>query len=461
MIRTLKWLAGLVIVLLLVASAVYWVSRGMEPSKAEQEAVAMIDAPPTHEGRNGFAELYTVAHDVPESERSRLLAEDLRRITALQPMTADVSGAPTWRSALEDWPELGESRADDPAWCSLREPGCLGRVRAASQPYAGLLERNASMLDRAAALSDWDYFASPFPPRPDTPLPAYQSLTRLTTRNAWRFANGKVDAGLAGVCNGVIQGRKLIVAGDNLIGSMIGAALIHGNANLLADMLAELPRDHILPAQCETAFALPMPLEKGVCRTMLNEARYVAGGLRNQVTGEMAGELIDKKIPSWASRALFDPERTVGLMAPKFAWYCGEHARARIAQDQPLLDLPPQSPARWSLQCASNAVGCILADISQPAYSDYGLRLQDADARLRVTAALLWLRGQDGAIDEAALGRLPALMRSPTRPLRLDDAAATLGTALHEKSGSGSNRHDGTWSVPLPASRLQPVDALP
>ena len=115
--------------------------------------------------------------------------------------------------------------------------------------------------------------------------------------------------------------------------------------------------------------------------------------------------------------------------------------------------------ASWSLACASNAVGCILVDVAATAYADYGLRLQDADARLRTMAALLWLRGRGGAIDEVALAQLPLSSQSPARPLRLDTAAGTLGTALYEPPrGDGG---DGTWSVPLPASRLQRGDVSP
>ena len=135
-------------------------------------------------------------------------------------------------------------------------------------------------------------------------------------------------------------------------------------------------------------------------------------------------------------------------------------ARALVAADRPLVG-PTTPPSLWSLRCASNPVGCILADIAQPAYADYGVRLQDAGARLRTTAALLWLRGHDGPIDEAALSRAPAPLRSPERPLRLDLATATLGTAVYEKPRPGTHGHDGTWSVPLPGSRLQSAGVSP
>lgn len=455
MIRILKWTAAVVGVVLLLLFVVYLASRATRTSNAEQKAVAMIDAAPVREGRDGFADLYTVAHDVPQAKRARLLAEDVRRFASLPPMATEGSDARLWRSALEDWPSLYQTQADDPVWCPSREAGCLQRVRAAQPAYAGLLERNAALLDRAASLSAWGHFANPFPPRLDMPLPAYQSLTRLATRSAWRFANGDIDAGLAGACAGVAQGRTLILGGENLIGSMVGAALIQGNASLLADMLAELPRNHVLPAGCEAAFVLPMPAQVGICRTMLGEARFVAGGLRTQVTAPMAGDVMGENLPRWLSPLFFDPERTLARMAPKFAWYCGEQARALLQQDRPLLD--PTPPPRWSLQCASNAAGCMIADIAQPAYADYGLRLQDADARLRVMAAMLWLRAQQGRMDDAALTRLPASLRSQARPLRLDTKTGMFGTAVYDSAGNGNTR-DGMWWVPLPSSRIQPAD---
>ena len=457
-IRVLKWLAIALALLVLGVAAVWLVSRMTGPGAAEREALAMIDTPSTASGRNGFAALYSLSHQVPEAEQAPVLAEDLRRFILARP-GADGS-TPAWTSALQDWPRLGTTAPGDPDWCGLRQAGCLERVRAAPQAYAGLLERDAALLDRAAALAEWDHFRSPFPARFDTPLPAYQPLTRLLTRDAWRFANGDVDGALAGACAGVSQGRKLIAGGDSLIGSMVGAALVNANANLLATMLAELPHDHPLPAQCDAAFQLPFATADGACRAMLAEGRFTTGALRTGLTTAMATEAASRGLPVWGIRMFLDPERTAARMAPKFAWYCGEQARELIAQDRPLRD-PTPPPSRWSLACTSNPVGCILADIAAPAYADYALRLQDADARLRTISALLWLRERGGAIDAAALAQVPAWMQSPSRPLRLDADAGTLGTAVFERPRQDDSGHDGTWSVPLPGSRLQPSAEAP
>lgn len=461
MIRILRWSAAVVAALALFVVAVHLVSRAMGPSEAERQALLLVDAPPQlPPGRDGFAALYTLRHDVPQAEQARVLAEDVRRFAATSPLALGETGdAPAWHSVLDDWPQLPAGLPDEPRWCPLREAGCVDRVRAAPGAYASLVARNATLLDRTAALAGYDYFHNPFAARLDMPIPAYQPLTWLPTRHAWRFVNGQVDEALAGACGDVALGRRVIEASDSLITSMISAALVRGNATLLADMLAELPRDHPLPAQCSQAFGHPLAVDRAMCGAMLGEGRFSMAGLRTQIAGQIAAGTSGYDGPAWAHRLLFDPERTAARWAPTFAWYCGDQARELIVADRPLVDATPP-PSRWSLACASNAVGCILADIDRPAYRDYGRRLQDADARLRAMAALLWLRKQEGAIDEAALARLPESMRSPARPLRLDLSAATLGTALYAQSRPDRD-HDGTWTVPLPASRLQSAGASP
>ncbi|UNK56987.1 hypothetical protein MNQ95_12670 [Pseudoxanthomonas daejeonensis] len=461
MVRLFKGLLLAAAALVLFVAAVWLVSRAMGPSKAEREALALVDAPPPAGGKDGFAALWALGYDIPASEQGRVLADDIRSLAALPPLDLSAGGgASAWRSAREAWPRLGQARDADPAWCGLREAGCLERVRAAPDDYERLLGHHARLLEQVGVLSAYDRFSSPLPARMDAPFPEFQWLTRTLTRDASQFVQGETAVGLAGACAGVSQGRTLIAAGDSLIGSMIGAALVQGNATLLAEMLAELPRDHALPATCDAAFALPLGVEEAACRALLAEGRFATAGLRSQITPAIAADVADRDLPTWGARLLFDPERTAARSAPKFAWYCSAQARELIAQDRPLRD-PAPPPSRWSLACASNPIGCILADIAAPAYVDYGLRLQDADARLRTTAALLWLRGREGAIDQEALAQVPAPMRSPARPLQLDLEAGTLGTALHAKPRTEEGGLDGAWSVPLPASRLQSAVTSP
>ena len=63
--RVLKWLAIALAVLVLGVAAVWLASRAVGPSAVERQALAMIDAPPAPVGRDGYAALYAVGHDVP------------------------------------------------------------------------------------------------------------------------------------------------------------------------------------------------------------------------------------------------------------------------------------------------------------------------------------------------------------------------------------------------------------
>src|SRR5690606_18581954 len=191
---------------------------------------------------------------------------------------------------------------------------------AAPEAYSGLLQRHAGVLDRAAELRGADRFANPFPPRLDAPFPAFQSLVRLSTQTAWRFQAGQVDLAVADASEDVALGRRMIEAGDGLIGSMIGAALVQDNASLLAQMLAELPRDHPLPAQCARAVSPALALEQGLCRAMQAEGRFAVAGLRD-LDAAVASEASGRDVPEWALRLLFDPEATAARVAPTFAAY--------------------------------------------------------------------------------------------------------------------------------------------
>ncbi len=62
---------------------------------------------------------------------------------------------------------------------------------------------------------------------------------------------------------------------DNLAITMIGAAMLRGNAQLFADMLAELPAQQSLPAHCAAAFAPATTQEISLCQALHGESRMV------------------------------------------------------------------------------------------------------------------------------------------------------------------------------------------
>ncbi len=432
-------MAGVVAALLVIVLAIYAVSRWLPPERAQRDALARVDTPPQRQGRNGFALLWAVQRDVPEGQVAELLARDVARFEATPQPAAEGGGTP-YQSLLEQHPELRVDRPGAPDGCRWHEDGCLQRVRADVAGYGAWVADNRILLQRVAALSDYDHFANAFPARLDMPIPSYQALGLPLAEHALAFVQGQTDAALSGVCRDGMLGRKLVRSGDNLIGAMVGSAMLSGNAALLADMLAELPADHPLPATCAAAFAPLDTLADDACAVMLAEGRFAINGMRQHAREELRQKR--------SVGLLFDPEKTAARMAPRFAWYCGEAAKRLVAQDLPLAE-PLVETTRWSLACVSNPIGCILGDIAAPAYRDYGLRLQDMAARLRVVNALLWLRQQAQPAGTSALASLPAALQSSARPVRLSADGAWIEVDLYER-----RQGEEILRLPLPASRL-------
>src|SRR5690606_11792590 len=443
--RSLVAVSVLVVVLALLGLVAWSAPRVLAPGDEERAALALVEAGPGPSGgRDGFAAAYTVRHDIPESQWQQVLEADVRRHAA-------VAGKGTaWASQLDDWPKLERKAEGDPAWCSLRSSGCLAQVRMGREAYAELLRREARLVERAADLRGYDHFRNPFVPTPDMPL-ATVPATRLATRTAWFFVSGEVDLALADACADIALGRRMLESGDSLISSLVGATMVHRNATLLAQMLAELPRDHPLPGQCGSAVQQPVPVAQGICSAMLDEGRLTIAGIRSLVA-EAPSNAAKKGVPGWAPFLAFDPRRTTAQMAAGFAWYCGDEARSMVARDQPLRH-PPVPPGGLRA-CMFNWSGCKLARIDHSSRDGHAMRLQDAAARIDVMATLLWLRGQGGEIDEAALAAVPEGLGLTTRPLHLDREMATLRMPLHA-TGSGEDKAGTDWTIPLPGSRVQ------
>jgi hypothetical protein len=70
---------GLLGVALLVV-ATWAISRFVGSTDAQEQALATMRRLPPVTGRNAFEALWLLPYDVPESQRGRIVAEDLRRL---------------------------------------------------------------------------------------------------------------------------------------------------------------------------------------------------------------------------------------------------------------------------------------------------------------------------------------------------------------------------------------------
>ncbi|KAG1541148.1 hypothetical protein G6F50_014271 [Rhizopus delemar] len=170
------------------------------------------------------------------------------------------SALPAWMpaSASRRWPKTapGGLHSRPSASCGPAASGCLAQVRADPQRFAEAHAGHQLLHARLDQLAEADHFVSPFQPKGEgiqVPLPTYGLVMDATSARALAYVQGDVDGALRGSCLGLQLGRRLVPGGSYLVESIVGASLVQANAQLLADMLVELPADHPLPAECALA----------------------------------------------------------------------------------------------------------------------------------------------------------------------------------------------------------------
>ncbi|MGO1720066.1 MAG: hypothetical protein ACTHZI_07755 [Luteimonas sp.] len=451
-----RWLLriGVALLALLVTLAAVWgASRLLGPTAEQRRAVEVFEQLPPPQGSNAFPALWLLQWDVPESEQAAVVAEDAERFRALPPWGDPARGEATLNLqsvAAGRYEDLRTGLADDPASCGPREGGCLERVRAARDAHAERLEQSARLVDRVQVVFDHAHYRSLLPPAVDGPIPPLSLLSLGKTRHALQFVDGETDAALAGTCRRVDGWRRIAGNADSLLVTMYAVAGIQGDGHLLADMLAELPPGHALPSACAAALAPPRSDELSLCPAMRGEWEFG----KSAFDALQADTRLGSRVVRWL---LVDQEATAALSASNLAWACGEQAEQAVAQDRPMHP-PQQDGGPWRFGCVANVAGCVLMEVARPAYADYGQRMQDSGARVRVLGTLAWLRERAAAGDARSahdlLVDLPEGLRSPGRAVEVDPDGRHLRIELFDI------RQDSHWRVPLPPE-LQGQPATP
>lgn len=429
-----------VCILLAVLVALYAVSQRWPIPDAERQALAQLRQPlQPLRGPNMFAALWSLSYAVPEAQRETVLAQDMERLNRL-PRQAP------FRSAAADYPRLPGWPATAPALCRAGAGGCLQRVREQPQAYADALAAQAPMLARMRTLAHYTDYRNPLPPHAETLLPELPRITLAMTASALAFAQGHTTQALSDVCTDARVARVLLRSGDNLAITLIGAAMLRGDAQLFADMLAELPAQLPLPAHCAAAFAPAGMEERSLCNALHGESRRVFSMLQDASVQQGDGDWLDRISPQ-----LLDRERTQALLAPTFAWACSAPVQALLAQDQALPPGMVATPDTATVACVANAIGCLLANVARPDHANHQHTLQYTAAAVRTVTALLWLRDRPADARPLAqrLADLPPALRGTTRPLQAQDDGKHLTIVQYARRNDGA----GEYRWPVPASR--------
>jgi hypothetical protein len=441
------WVLWIVLGIVGLTMCLWTVSRLRGPTAEQVEALALMQQSPLPTEGNAFPALWLLAYDVPES-RLQAIADADAEFFAATPMYR-LEDHKVWAklsTAHADYADQTPSADDFERFCKTRQENCLDKVRADPAAYDALIERNRALLDRVAGLSRYSHYRYTATNSTDMMLPPFQLAGYGLTRVAWQFARGDVDEALAGACDGVRTWRRLGAHSDSLLARMIGIAYASdGYARLLAQMLAELPASHELPASCDSAFSPPAVADLSICEAMKGEFSLADHAVRSQLLGELARS-------PWIHRAIgslvFDVDQTSAMTAVINARHCSDDTNAQLQLDQPMAT-PESSLNLWRLECVANFAGCVLTDVARPAYADYQWRAQDYGARLELMAALLWLREHADPDEplQAQLTRRWEATRRGDRGIRFVEDGSMV--ELEEFS----RRPDREWRLPLLPSR--------
>lgn len=433
MLKGLRWVLGGMLLVIFVVVVAWSVSRLMPVPRAERDALALMQQPVHFGGRNAFEALWLLDFDdVPAAERAGLIEEDRQRAAALarQPLTDDQVQPTMVRAAQERYASPPPLQPP----CRWTSDDCVAQLRANPASAEAALLGQQALLTRIAALSAYDHYKNPFVPDARAPMPNWALLQRPLTAHALAHVQGRSADALAGLCNDTRTAKMLMTHSDGLMPAVLGASMLRGNVGVLAQVLAELPADHPLPASCDGVFTVTQASALSLCPAMRGEFRFVTEGL--------------SRMEQPMAVLVWDRDKSKARTALAMQGACTDAAGQALVADRALFIEPPV-PSSWRFECVANMVGCVLGDIAAPAYRSYALRLQDAGASLRLAEALLWLRANPHADAAEALAAMPAQLRDGERPLHLSDDGRHLQVALYAKAGN-----EEPLRLPLPATRV-------
>lgn len=401
------------------------------PAENRQALALMRQAPERATGeRNAFARLWLIQQDVPEAEIESVAEADWAAYRA-----QEASGpVPDFRApSTETHPP---QRIEPDQFCPRAPAPCLALVRADPERARRNLDQHRGFLQRALGLRETDHARYPLQASWYSPIPPLQHLGPVMAMDAaLRFVDGDVDAALSDVCSNLSTWRRLRSRTNMLIVDMVGIAFAANQAVLLAEMLAELPAEHPLPASCDQALAPQGAEEFDQCDTWRGEfalsERFLAEPEAWTVAQIMGRE------QDWRDRfapLLVNGRSTVASVARDFARLCP--AMAELAPHEPGL-----------LDRVFNPGGVWLWQVGRTNFAHYGRRADDFATLLQALRTVVWLRGKSDAV--AAFQERPTILATPRHLIEIDvDAAELRWSPLEPRQDEPPQ-----WRLPLAASR--------
>ena len=354
------------------------------PTQLQTQAVKILEKQPVFHGKNGFVDLYTLGYDIPENKKEDVLQKDLKAYTDHKPSFDLNNPSPLWQSALSSYKNtlshipsykgcvFSSSR---PSRKNKTPHSCIDQIKKNPQAFSYEVATREPLLQQALSLSQYDYFASPFPIRSDIPLPTngFVSLGFIPTFASWQFAQGYHDLGMSSACQGIKIGQSLVTQPDNLISGMVGGSLLSHSSQVLADQMSRLPVTKQLPQICQDVLKTKIQPQKVVCNNLLAEGRFYIFSLRASDIKALAAK--DESISQEQASKMYNQALSEAFTAPRFTQFCNAKTQQQVSSNTPrthqkVLDMEE------TRACKKNPLGCVFDSMSMPNYNSYAHRLQ-------------------------------------------------------------------------------------
>ena len=428
-----KLVAGSLAVILCVPLAfaaffLYWRQVGPTPAQAAALRVMREPTPPV-QGNDASDAFWLQDFDVPPEKMAEVAAATRRFVAAAD--AAHPRAAPL-RDPRAAYPRFADPLPRGKGSCPA-QGNCLDYVKANRELVGADLQANQRAVDAALAVAAFDGFRLGMPERVSTemPMPGRQR-PRVQTWFAYRFMTADRMEAVDALCRDIGGWRRVGGNSDTLFYFLATPRLVAQDLELLADMLAKLPKEAELPPSCDEALAPSQDKEFDACPAARSQF-VMYGFLRETVENAPPG---DPGPPAWA----IDWRNLRALHAADLARYCDPALVAQLRADRAVR--LPEAPRCSTWRARGDPYGCTLAAIGRSDFTPWLEAREDLAQRLALMRTVVWLRTHAGDQAEAALAL-------PNRPPELG--------LLREPAYDGERDR---LSIPLHKSRLD-QEALP
>ena len=264
--------------------------------------------------------------------------------------------------------------------CDLAELNCIERILSKTEKAKQLIDANQLLINRLLTFLSFNDFQVLAKPLIDTPIPAYNYLSRA---NHLYLVQQIISASGTDAAKAVMfvtdhadKLKRYLETSNTMISKMVFASLISDAVDALWIIRNQSGLDNVtLEHLTET--------EKSMESAFKNEFKFVNLIYQNL---DKHPELIEQggKMPGWSIRLLFKPKMTTNLA---FDEYYADYQLSRFDMTEFATAIEKQEPRNqtfFSMFSIRNPVGKILHQVAKPDLKNYIGRLHNLDAKIKL-----------------------------------------------------------------------------